>query len=195
MNLTAGAWLASPVVRDASRCFPETEADGLVGRSHLLRRTRLTAMVLVLAGLAGCAPEVRWRGLIFEPVFRDAQRDQKVTFVYLRNWYMPACTEFEKGVLRDPEVVQAAEPLYCAKLEFDYATSYVKRWGVSEPPAIVLLDPQGRVLARLSAPIDRQALLDAIAAARAKVEPPPATAPAAPSTGGEPSAAGASQGG
>lgn len=173
----------------------EMEADGLVGRSHVVGRVRLMLALCALAVVAGCAPGVRWRGLMFDPVFRDAQRDQKVTFVYLRNWYMPSCTEFEKGVLRDPEIVKAAESLYCAQLEFDYAASYAKRWGVAAPPAIVLLDPQGQVLARLTAPIDRRQLLDAIAAARAKVEPPPASAPAASPTGDEPSAPGAPQGG
>ena len=108
---------------------------------------------------------------MFDPVFRDAQRDGRITFVYLRNWYLPACTEFENKVLHDADVVLATEPLYCAMLEFDYATSLAQRWALDASPAIVLVDPRGNVLSRLTPPISRERVIEAISRARATIEP------------------------
>jgi len=123
--------------------------------------TRLDLILLTVV-TGGCAPEIAWRGVVFDPVFADAQRDNRLTFVYLRNWYMPECTRFEESVLNTPEVIQATADCYAAKLEFDWSQEYARRWGVSAPPAVVILDPQGRVLARVDGTVDKTRLLDAL---------------------------------
>jgi hypothetical protein len=139
---------------------------------------RVACASLTLAIAAGCAPEIRWRGYVFDAVFADARRDSRLTFVYLRNWYMPECTEFENSVLNAPEVIEATADCYCAKLEYDWAQSYAQRWNVPKPPAVVILDPEGRVLERVVGPVDVPGLLEALQNAHAQLAAQTETAPA-----------------
>jgi hypothetical protein len=139
-------------VREPSTCRCHRIAVGL-------------ALGLLGALPAGCSPGIRWHGLVFEPVYADARRDQKLTFVYFRHWAVIACTDFEENVLKDPEVLEALRPdgsFYCAVLD-SYADRRLARdCGVEGPPAVAILDPDGRVLARLSGKITVEQLLAAI---------------------------------
>ena len=130
---------------------------------------------LLCALVAGCSPGVRWRGLTYGPVQADAQRDGKLTFVYLRNWMMPACTRFEENVLKAPEVLHALDDMYCVVLDFYQDRPLADKWGVATPPAIVILDLERRVLARASGDVTAAELLGAIATAkdRFSVRAPP----------------------
>ena len=128
--------------------------------------------------LGGCSPGVRWRNYTFDPVFADARRDGKLTFVYFRNWAVIACTEFEENVLKQPAVLQALQPtgpLYAAALDFQWDRPLADRWGVEAPPAVVILDSEERVLARLAGEITVEQLLEAIESARGR--PAPVTQP------------------
>ena len=115
---------------------------------------------------AGCSPGIRWRGYTFDPVFAEAQRDGKLTFVYFRHWSVVACTRFEEEVLKDPAVRSATAELYCAALDFHWDRALADRWEIPEPPGVVILDPQGNVRARLTGEMTAEQLLEAIAAAR-----------------------------
>jgi hypothetical protein len=139
----------------------------------------LTILVAATALGTGCAPEIRWRGLIFDPVHRDAQRDHRPTFAYLRAWYLPACTRFEDNVLKDPDVVAASTDFYCTLLEYDASRRLVEQWMVESPPAVVILDDNSQILVRLQGEIPKQALLAAMNRIQARFAPPPVTQPTA----------------
>jgi len=130
-------------------------------------RTALLLVPCLLCVLvAGCAPGVHWRGLTYEPVQEAAQRDGKLTFVYFRNWMVPACTRFEENVLKAPEILDALDGMYCVVLDFYQDRPLADKWGVTAPPAVVILDVDRRVLARVSGDATAQDLLSAIATAQ-----------------------------
>jgi hypothetical protein len=145
-------------------------------RRYKLRRIIVLGFVATVAG--ACSPGIRWRGYTFEPVLADSQRDGKLTFVYFRHWTVVACTEFEENVLKAPAVREQLQPngaFYCAVLDFALDRSLAQQWGIEAPPAVVILAPDGRVLARLTGEISRDELLRAIETA--KNEFGPATQP------------------
>jgi len=137
-------------------------------------------MLMGLAGLgtSGCSAGIRWQGYVFDPVYAKSRAENKLTFVYFRNWYAVECTEFEENVLKQPVVLEATPDLACVKLDFDWDRPLAEKWGVRQAPAFVIVDPAGRVLARGEGDISLEALLDAID--QAKEEFAPMTQPAVP---------------
>lgn len=137
-------------------------------RATTCRRHRVALGVMFVLATAfsqGCSPGIQWRGLTFEPVQADARRDHKLTFVYFRHWAVIACTNFEENVLKSPEVLQALRPngpFYCAVLDAYADRRLAAEWGVEGPPAVVVLDPAERLLARLSGEITIERLLAAM---------------------------------
>ena len=151
--------------------------DYITDRRHLPRLPIVLGLLCVLLG--GCSPGIRWRGLSFEPVLAEAQRDQKLTFVYFRHWAAVACTDFEENVLKNPTVLQELRPngaFYCVTLQFTWDRPLAQQWAIETPPAVVILDPAEHVLSSLSREISVEQLLQAIRAAKDKF--PAATQPA-----------------
>lgn len=147
-----------------------------------VRRYR-APMLLVLLGLvgvgAGCAPQMQWRGFAFEPVYTESRRQSKLTLVFLRNWYSIECTEFEEQVLSDPDVIAAARMINCVKVEESTPvdSALALAWGVDVTPGVVIIAPDGKVLAALQGEITKTELLKAIADAE-RAHPGPARPPA-----------------
>lgn len=108
---------------------------------------------------------------MFDPVHADAQRDHKLTFVYFRNWAVPACTRFEENVLKDPAILQAVAELYCAVLDFHMDRQLAEDWGIAAPPGVAVVDPDRRILARLSGEVSAAELLAAIQTAKDEFAP------------------------
>ncbi len=132
----------------------------------------LAAAVLLTAG--GCANGIRWKDYTFDPVFRQSRADGRLTFVYFRNWAMVECTNFEETVLKDPTVLEILRPdgtFYCVPLEFYWDRPLAKKWGVEKPPAVVILDPAGCVLEKLSGKITTEQLISALEKAQAAGTP------------------------
>jgi hypothetical protein len=126
----------------------------------------------------GCGAEIRWRTEPeFAPVFAESQRDQKLTFVYFRSWYLVQCTEFEDTVLRHAEVVRETRPMNCVKLDFDANSMLARRWGLAEAPAYAVIDPGGQPLSRAYGRITREQLL---ASLRQAISSRAASQPSAP---------------
>jgi hypothetical protein len=115
---------------------------------------------------------------VFDPVYAKSRAENKLTFVYFRNWYATGCTEFEENVLKQPPVLHATTDLACVPLDFDWDRPLAERWGIRQTPAFVIVDPEGRVLARGEGDISLETLLDAIG--QAKEEFAPMTQPAVP---------------
>ena len=134
---------------------------------------------MVLAA-AGCNPGVRWELRPYSEAHQLAQNSGKLTFVYLRNWYMVECTDFEEKVLKDPEVLAETHTMVCVPLNFDYDRPLAEQWQLKKPPAYVIVGPDDQVLARHDAPVRRDELLLGIRTARDKFaarDRSPATSP------------------
>lgn len=139
---------------------------------------RAGAILAAILAAPGCGNGgVRWQGPTFGDAHAVAQRTGQLTFVYFRNWYSVACTNFEEQVLKHPDVLAALRGLVCVPLDYDWDRPLARRFGVSDVPAYVIVAADGRVLARAQAPITREELLAAIRAAQgagaATAGPPP----------------------
>jgi hypothetical protein len=172
---------ANPPDHDNLRHDPRLRAATVRDYSLNPRHTLLASIAvgLLCALTAGCSPGIHWRGLSYAPIMTESQRDQKLTFVYFRYWAVVECTNFEENVLKDPRVLEALRdsgPFYCVALDFYWDYQLAEDWGLEAPPAVVILDPNERILARLSGEITIEQLLDAIKTAEEAY--PAATQPA-----------------
>lgn len=111
---------------------------------------------------SGCARSVKWRLDSFDRVQADSRTQNKLTFVYFRNWYSVECTRFEEGVLKDPAVLDALLPFNCVPLDFDRDRPLAEAWGVQKPPAFVVMDGNSRVLASGKGAMSVASVLDAL---------------------------------
>lgn len=137
-----------------------------VFRRFRLRLTPAAAGTVSLAlGLffvSGCSPGINWRGYAYEPVHTQSREENKLTLVYFRSWYLVACTEFEENVLKKPEVIRATTDLNCVALDFDWDRPLADAWDIREAPAIVIIDPEERVLGAATGQITLETLLEII---------------------------------
>lgn len=130
------------------------------------RNYALVAIVALFLAQGGCAPGVNWRGYTYEPVHADAQRDNKITFAYFRHWSVVACTDFEEKVLKNPAALGATRSFYCVPLDILIDDKLATSWNIKEPPAVVLVSPDGKVLETLTGRISVDQLLTAMSRAR-----------------------------
>lgn len=120
------------------------------------------AIVLGLFFVSGCSPGINWRGFAYEPVLAQSREENKLTLVYFRSWYLVACTEFEENVLKKPEVISATTDLNCVALDFDWDRPLADAWDIREAPAVVIVDPEERVLGAAMGQITLETLLEII---------------------------------
>jgi hypothetical protein len=109
-------------------------------------------MVMLAAGLIGCQPGVRWRLGPFADGHAVARSENRLAFTYFRNWYSVECTRFEEDILKHPDVLAATAEFVCIPLEYDIDRALAQRWGISDVPAFVIVDPSGSVVARGGGP-------------------------------------------
>lgn len=132
--------------------------------------------VLLLAATivpAGCTPGIQWRDYAYDAARDASRRGNKLAFIYFRQWSSVECTQFEEKVLKDPRILQATTDLYCVALEFGWDEGLARDWGITAPPAVALVDPQGRVLAKSEGLVSAEELLKRVQAAQLLFEKPP----------------------
>jgi hypothetical protein len=134
--------------------------------------------LLVLA-VAGCTPGINWRAFAYDPQSTDPAAKNALRFVYFRNFSIVACTHFEEEVLAKEPVRNATADLYCIVVDFYVDRKLAEDWGVRQAPAVVLLDPDENVLARIAGSISQDELLATIRKAKEDY----AKAPRQPRTG------------
>ncbi|MGE0480535.1 MAG: hypothetical protein AB7Q17_08695 [Phycisphaerae bacterium] len=135
----------------------------------LARRVGAAGVAILLAlAMAGCAPGIAWRLETFDRVHADAKPAGKLTFVYFRNWYDVACTNFEEQVLKSPAVLKETADLVCVPLSYDWDRALAQPWGLDRAPAFAVVAPDGAVLASGQGTITEPALLDALRSAKAQ---------------------------
>lgn len=153
-----------------------------VFRRNRLRLTPLAggtvSIALVLFIVSGCSSGINWRGYSYELVHTRSREENKLTLVYFRSWYRVACTEFEENVLKKPELISATTDLNCVALDFDWDRPLADAWHIREAPAVLIVDPEERVLGVATGQITLETLLEIILEAkRAFSERQPAHVP------------------
>jgi hypothetical protein len=120
-----------------------------------------------VALLTGCSEGIRWEGPTYPDAQALARRTSRLTFVYLRRWYLVECTDFEEKVLKDPAVLAETRSLVCVPLDYDWDRPLAEQWKLTVAPAFAIVAPSGQVLVRQQAPISRDELLQAFREAKA----------------------------
>ncbi len=126
---------------------------------------------LLLGSLAGCRPGLPWRLTTFEAAHKEAQAQNRLTFVYFRAWYLVDSTRFEDDVLSDPAVRTALSDFVCVPLSYDVDRNLAGRWGLRDLPAYAIVDPAGVPVESAAGPITLRDLLAAIDRARQRFAP------------------------
>lgn len=156
------------------------EPDAARAQTAIARRfgARVSGAFLAvsLLGMLGC-DGVRWRLDRYDRVHDDAVRDKRLTFVYFRHWAAVQCTEFEEKVLKDAAVLAETKHFYCVPLAFDWDRELADQWDVREPPGVVIVGVDDRVLGKLCGVITRDALLALMRRAVADSQPASAASP------------------
>jgi hypothetical protein len=131
------------------------------------RRTAAASILVLSLAMIGCGG-IRWQGPTFPDAHALARRQNKLTFVYFRSWYLVECTHFEEKVLKHPEVLAATRDMVCVALDYDWDQPLAQQWRLKTAPAFAVVGPGGELLARQHAPITREELLRGIQTAQAK---------------------------
>lgn len=131
---------------------------------HLFVCQTLLGFVALFAG--GCAPRIPWRFSDYEEARQTAERENKLTFVYFRNWYAVECTRFEDNVLSAQAVVDAVSDMVCVPLDLDWDRPLARTWDIDQAPAIVVTEPDGSRLAGRAGACSVQELLAIVHEAR-----------------------------
>ncbi len=120
-----------------------------------------------LAGLnAGCATGVRWR-YDFAAAYEQSKASQRLTLVYFRQWFLPLCGKLEETVFGTPELREATRDVTCVRYELYSGDPLSALWRVDAAPAFVIVDTDGRILARREGEFTVADVQQAISDARA----------------------------
>lgn len=136
----------------------------------------LSALTLALS-LTGCQPGIHWSLGRFEDVHPRAVRDNRLTFVYFRDWWSQDCTDFEENVLKQSAVLAATTDMVCIPLDFSWDARRAADWGIDRTPGFVIVDPAGNVLEMGAGPTNTEELLAAIARAKGRLAGQPQAPP------------------
>ena len=133
----------------------------------------LLPLIGLVALLAGCQPSIAWRYWLDDSTRDSARTEQKLMFVYLRNWASVECTDFVNGVLSEKRVVDATADMLCVQLEYAVPADQrlAESWGITRVPAVAIVDPSGNVIEKASGPLSAPDLLALIDRARQRYAP------------------------
>ena len=113
--------------------------------SRLGRRCRWTCTLILLLAGTGCQ-SYNWRS-DFAAAEQQAREQSKYLFIFYKWWLDDASNRMlSNEVLSDPEVQQLFLETINVLLEKDSGPAYkqyVSKYGVTDPPAVVLVAPDG----------------------------------------------------
>jgi len=112
-------------------------------RSAFITRCRWLCVPVILAAV-GCQ-DYRWRW-DYEQAEQDARQQEKHLFIFYKHWLNDESNRMHREVLADPAVGALFQDTINLLLEKDSAPEYAKylaRYGVTSPPAFVVVAPDG----------------------------------------------------
>ncbi len=135
------------------------------GAARLPRRAALLIVAIVAALASGCTA-TRWDDVKFDRSQLGRNPKRPLTLVYFRHWSVIDCTEFEERTLKDPRVIKAMADMTCILLDYYWDKPLADGWAVSQPPAVVILNPAGQVIERQSGLATPDAFIGKLEAAK-----------------------------
>ncbi len=143
-------------------------------------RTRAFGLTLsVLAAAAGCS-DYRWTSE-YEEAESRARRQDKHLFIFYKSWLSNDSNRMHGDVLSDPSVATHLQDTVNVLLEKDSSPEYGRymlKYGVTSPPAFVIVAPDGAYQVRTGF-IPRDRFVEFIDSAKAPRPPRPIRPPAA----------------
>lgn len=114
--------------------------------------------------LSGCS-QVRWRPDL-GGAMRLAGRTNRMVFVTYWSAFNAECARMDREVFSQEDVAASVNTAIPVRLDAVFNRSFARETGIGEPPAIVILAPDGRVLRTLNGYADEGRVRGAIEAAR-----------------------------
>ncbi len=112
-----------------------------------MQRPSILLLSGVLLAAAGCSTGVKWR-YDFASTYEESREQGKLTFVYFRQWFLPLCGKMEEQVLNDPRIGEASTDMNCVRYEMYSGDPLSAAWNVDAAPTYLIVDTDGRILAR-----------------------------------------------
>ncbi len=102
-----------------------------------------------------------------EKGFQVAQQEKKPVMVYFWAVWCQYCAGFQTNTLGNPQVKQILENDYVlVAMDLDVDRDVSSRYGVSYPPYLIFMDPNGTVLQRIPGAVDANYLLPIVTQVR-----------------------------
>lgn len=128
----------------------------------------LPCLVLLLGvGVLGAIREERIGGDIawarnYEAGLAQARSERKPLLFSFHTPGCGWCKKMDAETYTDPQVLSLARRFVCIRLDSERDTSAVARYGVFEYPTLLIADPEGQTLARVSSYVPPERLASAL---------------------------------
>ncbi|MFA4957502.1 MAG: thioredoxin family protein [Candidatus Methanoperedens sp.] len=102
--------------------------------------------------------------------FQIAQKENKPVMMYFWAIWCQYCARFQTDTLGNPQVKKILEEEYVlVAMDLDIDREVAQKYGVSYPPYLVFMDPQGNVLQRVPGAVGPEYLLPIVTQVRDQV--------------------------
>ncbi len=102
--------------------------------------------------------------------FQKAQQEKKPVMMYFWAVWCQYCAKFQTDTLGNPQVKQILENDYVlVAMDLDVDGDVARKYGVSYPPYLIFMDPEGNVLERVPGAVGPDYLLPIVTNIRDKV--------------------------
>ena len=98
--------------------------------------------------IAGLSPRIAWQS--YEKALQRAEEASKPVVLVFETAWCGYCQKMNRTTFKDAAVVERLNTLPAAKINAEKEVALASRFGVAGYPTLVLLSPEGRVLARRS---------------------------------------------
>ena len=105
-----------------------------------------------------------------EESFQIAKQENKPIMMYFWAIWCQYCARFQTDTLGNPQVKKILEEEYVlVAMDLDIDRAVAQKYGVSYPPYLVFMDPEGNVLERVPGAVDADYLLPIVTTVRDQV--------------------------
>ena len=110
----------------------------------------VTAVLIIMAAIAPASMAgITWvKG--YDAGMRKAKSEGKPAMLDFTAKWCGWCVKLDKDTFTDPAVQRLAKSFVCVKVDLDKENAKAQEWSIRGIPHILFLDPDGKLIARLS---------------------------------------------